>query len=718
MGNKQDKPRSRSESDVVGNGLDSSQPSEGKKGRSKSSKSKGKGVKGSASADDVGAGPPRVRAKSCPGDPRQEAPGTTTLASNGGKVGENGGQQLEVKIYRSYSNLSDARHANFLPDPLDTSNIKVYRRSTASASTLQHSNRAASLPRGFGRSRSCATAPTSSTLGPELRHSAAGTRSSASALPGVELRSNTLPLNRASSLRNSTGSTLSYQPTSTGYKVNKEDFPDTATIRGKLKQFEKYFITSFYDQYSRLPSVTQLTSLALALLPLDSDDRGQPLIRPISLFEYLRDEHGDIPVDLPEDGRFVLCIPPALFPGMAHVRRTQAEVVTAHVLDEWTALSRDVVMCVAAEAAGEISRMFEYQVALLSSDMALQLVADHCAERSLSYIVPDPVNPTLARLDRNTITQGVVRGAQARTGSRSSSSVAPTSDTPKFISVIIGMKDLKWNVYEIFSRPGLRRDVMLTEEDIPSPDEDDRSPWTYHTTSSGPVTGTGGAGPVTSDHMVYGYRGQMIDWDFCEGTYRLNAGDERRFVEESEWRYDDFHRIYPPVKRLIGAKAMKKYCLEQARMGGHRDPVKLDQYMKDRAEGTDYSRDAIQVIYRPLERFLVPSNNSVNLSGVDMPPRTVTSPRRSAVTNNDNLNNNNNNIMEETDVNHTMERRRPTSAMSGQRGSGYTSPTTAHVLSPEEHGHRTSTASEREEAKYRPDSSLDARPRYMIRSDI
>jgi len=100
-------------------------------------------------------------------------------------------------------------------------------------------------------------------------------------------------------------------------------------------------------------------------------------------------------------------------------------------------------------------------VALLGGDTSVQLVADHCADRALSYLIPniDPAAPlTTARLDRNSIVHGVVRG-----------SVSPGRDVsraqlPKHISVIVGdKKELKWNVYDIFSRPGLRRDVILIQ---------------------------------------------------------------------------------------------------------------------------------------------------------------------------------------------------------------------------------------------------------------
>jgi len=101
-------------------------------------------------------------------------------------------------------------------------------------------------------------------------------------------------------------------------------------------------------------------------------------------------------------------------------------------------------------------------VALLGGDSAILLMADQAAERSIAYILPnqDQLGGTplsTPRMDRNTIVQGVVRGSLPGRG-------PPAVQQPKYLSVIIGdKKELKWNVYEIFSRPGLRRDVMLLQ---------------------------------------------------------------------------------------------------------------------------------------------------------------------------------------------------------------------------------------------------------------
>lgn len=55
-----------------------------------------------------------------------------------------------------------------------------------------------------------------------------------------------------------------------------------------------------------------------------------------------------------------------------------------------TSLCHDVMTLVAAEAGGEVARMFEYQLALLLGNVdasSVTLLAEHCAQRALDYAV-------------------------------------------------------------------------------------------------------------------------------------------------------------------------------------------------------------------------------------------------------------------------------------------------------------------------------------------
>ena len=94
-------------------------------------------------------------------------------------------------------------------------------------------------------------------------------------------------------------------------------------------------------------------------------------------------------------------------------------------------------------------------MALLGGETSIELVAGQGAERALAFLAPDPMSPAPGLLHRNSVVHGVLRGRVAAPGGREL--------PPKYVSVIVGLKELKWNVYEIFDRPGLRRDIMLVQ---------------------------------------------------------------------------------------------------------------------------------------------------------------------------------------------------------------------------------------------------------------
>lgn len=184
-------------------------------------------------------------------------------------------------------------------------------------------------------------------------------------------------------------------------------------------------------------------------------------------------------------------------------------------------------------------------------------------------------------IDRNTLMQGAVRGR-------------PPKSAPLYVSAVVGQRELKWNVFEMVTRPGLRRDVMLHHAmtDLGA------SPWQYASSSH-------------CDALLYGYRGEMLDWDFVAGLYRVNAQDEASFPDEMEARYDDFHRLYSPYHRLIGAAAMRRYL---AATGGK---LRLQQYMIQVGEDAGFSGGNVMPVYRPLEPVELEVGHDIDIGPVD-----------------------------------------------------------------------------------------------------
>ena len=156
----------------------------------------------------------------------------------------------------------------------------------------------------------------------------------------------------------------------------------------------------------------------------------------------------------------------------------------------------------------------------------------------------------------------------------------PPNQTRTFISVVVGQRELKWNLREVFSRPGLRRETLLfPDEDASSPAVSSplgsipalqsarivgrigvrRPPWTCHTVSAATAAVSGGS--RRCDPLVYGYRGLAVLWDFARGGYNVDesTGGLNYFDEMVVSRYDDFHRLYCPYRRLVGADVMRKH---------------------------------------------------------------------------------------------------------------------------------------------------------------
>lgn len=188
-------------------------------------------------------------------------------------------------------------------------------------------------------------------------------------------------------------------------------------------------------------------------------------------------------------------------------------------------------------------------------------------------------------VDRNTVMQGAVRGR-------------PPKSAPLYVSAVVGQCELKWNLFEMVTRPGLRRDVMLRDAIT----EPGLSPWQYMTSSH-------------CEPMLYGYRGAMLDWDLVAGVYQVNVQDEASFTDEMTARYDDFHRSYAPYHRLIGAAAMHRYLATVAAK------VRLAQYLAQLSDDAGYTSRCVMPVYRPLELVEMPqlAHGPVDIGAVDAP---------------------------------------------------------------------------------------------------
>ena len=81
-----------------------------------------------------------------------------------------------------------------------------------------------------------------------------------------------------------------------------------------------------------------------------------------------------------------------------------------------------------------------------------------------------------------------------------------TDAAHKWVSVLLGGRELHWRLPDVLRLPGLRRDTLLaTDLDL---QDEPYPPWTFHTSER--------ARP-----MLYGYRGLVLDWDFRRAGYMV-----------------------------------------------------------------------------------------------------------------------------------------------------------------------------------------------------
>jgi len=115
-----------------------------------------------------------------------------------------------------------------------------------------------------------------------------------------------------------------------------------------------------------------------------------------------------------------------------------------------TSLVRQLVSCVANDAAAELARVYEYQLALLGDGLAAMMLAAYAARCVIDYVICGG-----RYLERDTVVMGAVK-SHAR---QVSGEPIPT------VSVVVGERELKWRLDEILTKPGLRLEIYLCSED-------------------------------------------------------------------------------------------------------------------------------------------------------------------------------------------------------------------------------------------------------------
>ena len=113
-------------------------------------------------------------------------------------------------------------------------------------------------------------------------------------------------------------------------------------------------------------------------------------------------------------------------------------------------LVHELVSCVASDAAAELAREFEYQLALLGDGTAGVMLAAHAARCVIDYVIYGG-----RYLEQDTVVIGAVKGQALHVG---------RGPMPIF-SVVVGECELKWRLDEILKKPGLRLEIYLCSDD-------------------------------------------------------------------------------------------------------------------------------------------------------------------------------------------------------------------------------------------------------------
>jgi len=92
-----------------------------------------------------------------------------------------------------------------------------------------------------------------------------------------------------------------------------------------------------------------------------------------------------------------------MFHGVMHIRR---DGVTGQA--ERISLAQELFMCLAVEVAGELARMFEYQIGLLAGPTVVDVLAKHAADCAMQYLkvrrttIPGRVTSNTSYISPNT----------------------------------------------------------------------------------------------------------------------------------------------------------------------------------------------------------------------------------------------------------------------------------------------------------------------------
>ena len=301
-------------------------------------------------------------------------------------------------------------------------------------------------------------------------------------------------------------------------------FPTEDVILKHASLFEKTYVECFVDHYyASLPDMVQLSAIIIAYKRIYGQNEVD--YRPINLRDYfLSEDEQDLPSDLVSleaKKWFVLAVPDAMVSGLAHLKGRAKG-------DKWDQsqiqASIDLVRFVTLEAAKELSRIYEYQLAVVSDVASVQILGRHAAERSAEYL-----RSGNRFVERDSLIEGTAY-LPAPSVSHRNSFGSSRSQSPGlgYVSAIFGDdREQRWEVSHVFASCGLRLDGGGPAH---------RKSWPVFMTSRDALP------------LVYGYRSPIYKKDFETGTENITQTELATYPEVLQENPNDFHRDYIPLR--------------------------------------------------------------------------------------------------------------------------------------------------------------------------
>ncbi|ESO02697.1 hypothetical protein HELRODRAFT_188814 [Helobdella robusta] len=468
---------------------------------------------------------------------------------------------VPIKIYRSYTDIHGQSNHQTSDPPLK---ITVYRKSQES---LNNVGRVQSVPRGMNRTDYSGSTDLSNSIESRL---------------SIGTQEITRPPSRRSISRssNATPSSTAVGGGAGRVVLNVEDFPPIELVKKKLTTFREFMSNFIVKHFSQMSLTDQMSSLCVAVMP----DRAN---QSISLLSYLENRDMTRDLEVVDVNRLNFLPPYSFYPTLpafllVDINKLRREMNQSHDYStQCQEMSSKIIAYLARHTADELARIYEYQVSLIQETIALRLLAKY---------VSNNIFEVLKSKNKLLDTNSMVAAGEFLWGKKGGN--VGEYVAPKWISIICFSKEFKWNLYDIFKKCALRKDIYLDQTKIqpnttvvgsscnnrsPSPSSSS-SPY-YRARSTSSLTSSINnqsaerrsndlecIGPwkffacPDCEPMLYGYRNQSIEYDFVRRCYRLSNLEESYFNEELPWRYDDFHRVYSPYYRIISNIQLIEYC--------------------------------------------------------------------------------------------------------------------------------------------------------------